>query len=99
MFCLLNLRIFDKVLEEKPKISLVNYSLSTQPRLQGALSLKQKGPLRGLTGIEDRKRDVNRAGDPKSEGEKYFLSAIVKFSKKREKISPGAEVATLLGLI
>ena len=56
---------------------------------------------RGLTGIEGRKRDVNRAGDPKLEEEKdftftfiYFLSAIVivKFSKKREKISPGAEV-------
>ena len=59
--------------------------------LQGALSLKQKGPLKGLTGIEGRKRDVNRADHPKSEEEKYFLSAIVKFSKKREKISPGAE--------
>ena len=52
-----------------------------QPRLQSALS----------------QRDVNRAGDPKSEEEKeYFLSAIVKFSKKREKISPGAEVGEYL---
>ena len=48
-----------------------------QPRLQGALSLKQKGPLKGVNG--------NRGtliGDSKSEEEKdYFLSAIVKFSK------------------
>ena len=63
-----------------------------QPRLQGALSLRQKGPLKGFTVIEGRKRDVNGADDPESEEEKYFLSAIVKFSKKREKISPGAEV-------
>ena len=55
--------------------------------------LNRRGRKRGLTGIEGRKRDINRAGDPKSEEEK-FLSAIVKFSKKREKISPGAEGAS-----
>ena len=62
-----------------------------QPRLQGALPLKQKGPLKGVNGNRGSSRDVNRSGDAKSEEEKYFLSAMVKFSKKREKISPGAE--------
>ena len=61
-----------------------------QPRLQGAPSLKQKGPLKGVHG---RKRNVNGAGDPKLE-EENFLSAIDKFSKKREKISPGTEVGS-----
>ena len=38
-----------------------------------------------------RKKDVNRAGDSKSEKEKdSFLCAIVKFSKKQENTSPGA---------
>ena len=44
--------------------------MEMQPRLQGALSLKQKGPLKGFTGIEGRKRDVNGADDPESEEEK-----------------------------
>ena len=46
-------------------------------------------PHRGFTGIEGRKSDVEGAGDPKLEEEKEkenFLSAIVKSSKKREKI-------------
>ena len=50
--------------------SLLYHYRSDQPRLQGALSLKQKGPLKGFTGIEGRKRDVNGADDPESEEEK-----------------------------
>ena len=42
--------------------------------------------------MKNSKRDVKGSIDPESEEEKYyFLSAIVKSSKKREKISPGAE--------
>ena len=41
---------------------------------------------RGLTGIEGRKRDVNRAGDLKSDRDRQI------FKKSEKKISPGAEV-------
>ena len=51
-----------------------------QPRLQGALSLKQKGLLKGING--NRGRDVNRAGDLKSEEEKVLFERDRKIFKK-----------------
>ena len=44
-------------------------------------------------------RLVKRAGDLKSEEERNFLSAIVKSSKMREKISPGAKVVNMARVI
>ena len=63
------------------------------PRLQGAVSLHRRGRYMGLHGNLGRNSNVKGAGDPKSEGEKQklLLSAIVIFSKKREKLGPGAE--------
>ena len=46
------------------------YQWYNQPRLQDALSLKQKGPLKGMNGNRGRKRDIKGTGDPKSEEEK-----------------------------
>ena len=68
--------IFKQLLQSKYCITifvsppLTIRSTSTPGR---SLSLKQKGPLKGVTGIEGRKRDVNRAGDPKSEGDRQIF--------------------------
>ena len=46
---------------------------------------------------ESHKSDVNGAGDTKSEED--FLSAIIKFSKKRQKISAWAEFGCIPSIL
>ena len=63
--------------------SLAMLSKKKQPCISnGALSLKQLKGLQGNRG--SLKRDVNGAGDPKSEKDKDLIHVIVNFSKKKK---------------